>query len=54
MPSVGWVNNKSLFLTALEPESMRSGGQHSWVLSQGPLPDLQIATIFSLYLYMAG
>lgn len=54
MPRVGWVNNKSLFLTALEPESMRSGGQHSLVLSEGPLPDLQTATIFSLYLYMAG
>ena len=54
MPRVEWVNNRSLFLTALEPESMRSGGQHSWVLSEGPLPDLQTATIFSLYLYMAG
>ena len=55
MPSVGWVNNKSLFLTALEPESMRSGGQHSWVLSQGPLPDwFTNCNHLFIGLYMAG
>lgn len=46
------LNHKSLFLTVLESGCLKSGYQHSQVLSEGPFPGLWMA-VFSLYSHMA-
>lgn len=49
---LGGLNNKHVFLIALEAGSLRKGCQHGWVFREVPLPGLQIAT--SLLYYHIG
>lgn len=37
---MGSLNHKNLFLTVLESGCLKSGYQHSQVLSEGPFPGL--------------